>query len=219
MTQSRRQFLGGATVAVAVLGIPRRGRAEDSDDDVPATEDLMREHGILRRLLLVYGEVIRRVQAKQEVKPAIVSQSAEIVRAFIEDYHERDEEEFIFSRFQKGQGKLTELVNVLLRQHRAGRTLTAEILRQAGRDRQQLVLAMSQFVRMYEPHAAREDTVLFPAFRRLIGPKELDKLKDVFEDKEKALPGGGFEKRVDDVAAIERALGIEDLALFTPKLG
>ena len=219
MTQSRRQFLGGATVAVAALGIPKRGRAEDSDDDVPATEDLMREHGILRRLLLVYGEVIRRVQAKQEVKPAIVSQSAEIVRAFIEDYHERDEEEFIFPRFQKGQGKLTELVNVLLRQHRAGRTLTAEILRQAGRDRQQLVLAMSQFVRMYEPHAAREDTVLFPAFRRLIGPKELDKLKDVFEDKEKALPGGGFEKRVDDVAAIERALGIEDLALFTPKLG
>ena len=219
MTQSRRQFLGGATVAVAALGIPKRGRAEDSDDDVPATEDLMREHGILRRLLLVYGEVIRRVQAKQEVKPAIVSQSAEIVRAFIEDYHERDEEEFIFSRFQKGQGKLTELVNVLLQQHRAGRTLTAEILRQAGRDRQQLVLAMSQFVRMYEPHAAREDTVLFPAFRRLIGPKELDKLKDVFEDKEKALPGGGFEKRVDDVAAIERALGIEDLALFTPKLG
>ena len=167
----------------------------------------------------MYGEVIRRVQAKQEVKPAIVSQSAEIVRAFIEDYHERDEEEFIFPRFQKGQGKLTELVNVLQQQHRAGRTLTAEILRHAGRDRQQLVLAMSQFVRMYEPHAAREDTVLFPAFRRLIGPKELDKLKDVFEDKEKALPGGGFEKRVDDVAAIERALGIEDLALFTPKLG
>jgi hemerythrin-like domain-containing protein len=219
MTHSRRQFLGGATVAVAALGIPRRGAAEDSDDDVPATEDLMREHGILRRLLLVYREVIRKLEAKQEVKPEIVSRSAEIVRAFIEDYHERDEEEFIFPRFQKGQAKLTELVDVLLLQHRAGRTLTAEILRQAGRDRQRLVLAMTQFVRMYEPHAAREDTVLFPAFRWLIGPKELDKLKDVFEDKEKALPGGGFEKRVDDVAAIERALGIEDLALFTPKLG
>jgi len=219
MTQSRRQFLGGTAVAVAVLGIPRRGQAESSDDDVPATEDLMREHGILRRLLLVYGEVIRRVEAKLEVKPAIVSGAAEIVRAFIEDYHERDEEEFIFPKFQKGHGKLTDLVNVLLAQHRAGRTLTAEILRNAGRDRQQLVLAMSQFVRMYEPHAAREDTVLFPAFRRLVGPKELDKLQDVFEDKEKALPGGGFEKRVDDVAALERALGIDDLALFAPKPG
>ncbi len=71
---------------------------------------------------------------------------------------------------------------------------------------------------MYEPYAAREDTVLFPTFRQLIGGKELDRLQDVFEDKEKALPRGGFDKMVVEVAGIEQTLGIADLAQFTPRL-
>src|SRR5262245_3007767 len=155
MQSSRRRFLGGT--AAAALLMSRRGRAEDADDDVPATEDLMREHGVLRRLLLVYREVHRKLEAKQEVKPALITGAAEIVRAFIEEYHERDEEEFIFPRFRKH--KLGELADVLAAQHRAGRALTAEILRHPG-DRQRVTIALSQFVRMYEPHSAREDTVL-----------------------------------------------------------
>ena len=183
----------------------------------------MREHGILRRILLVYGEAVRRLEAKQELKPEPIERSAHIVREFIEDYHERDEEEFLFPRFLKA-GQMVDLVNTLLAQHQAGRKLTADIQRLAttvglasASDRQKLAESMRLFIRMYEPHAAREDTVLFPAFRNLVGAKELDKLKDVFEDKEKALPGGGFEKMVAEVAKIEESLGIADLAKFTPR--
>jgi hemerythrin-like domain-containing protein len=82
--------------------------------------------------------------------------------------------------------------------------------------RKQLASTLRSFIRMYEPHAAREDTVLFPAFRELVGEKELARLQDVFEDKEKALPHGGFEKMVDEVAKIEQTLGLYDLAKFTP---
>jgi hypothetical protein len=60
---------------------------------------------------------------------------------------------------------------------------------------------MRLFIRMYEPHAAREDTVLFPAFRTLVGAKELDALKDIFEERERALPGGGFEKILELIRA------------------
>jgi hemerythrin-like domain-containing protein len=194
------------------------------EDDVSPTEDLMREHGVLRRLLLVYGEVMRRIAANQEVKPDPVAHSAKIIRAFIEDYHERDEEEFIFPRFQKAN-KLTDLVATLVQQHQAGRRLTAEIERLAtapsltsASNRHALAESMRQFVRMYEPHAAREDTVLFPAFAQLISEKELHKLMDVFEQKEKALPLGDFEKMVADVSSIEKALGIYDLAQFTPTI-
>jgi hypothetical protein len=71
---------------------------------------------------------------------------------------------------------------------------------------------------MYEPHAAQEDTVLFPAFRELVGRKQLAQLQDIFEDKENALPEGGFEKMVVEVTKIEQAVGIADLASFTPKV-
>jgi hypothetical protein len=73
---------------------------------------------------------------------------------------------------------------------------------------------------MYRPHAAREDTVLFPAFRRIATPHEYDSLGEQFEDQEHQLFGeDGFEKIVDEVASLEEKMGIEDLAQFTPAEG
>ncbi|HEX8950985.1 MAG TPA: hemerythrin domain-containing protein [Polyangia bacterium] len=225
MAHTRRELLvaGAAAAALAVGG---RARAADKtgkdDDEVSPTEDLMREHGVLRRILLVYGEVLRRFASGQEVPADALAHAATIIREFIEDYHEKDEEEFIFPRLEKAR-KLTDLVAVLRAQHQAGRRLTADVLKLATAaglrsepTKRQVGEALQKFVRMYEPHAAREDTVLFPAFRALVGEKELAKLQDVFEDKEKALPHGGFEKMVDEVARIEQTLGIADLARFTP---
>jgi hemerythrin-like domain-containing protein len=227
--RARRRFLKdavgvGAAVALATRGFragAKEEKKEEAEENVSPTEDLMREHGVLRRILLVYGEVVRRVDAKEGIKPDPVAHAAKIIRAFIEDYHERDEEEYIFPRFQTG-GKMTELVSVLVLQHQAGRKLTANIERLAtasaltsDANRHEMADSMRQFIRMYEPHSAREDTVLFPAFARLISEKELHKLMDTFEQKEKALPLGDFEKMVADVTNIERAFGIYDLAQFT----
>jgi hemerythrin-like domain-containing protein len=225
MAQStRRQFLvSGGAAALLVAGDARADKkAKDDDDEVSPTEDLMREHGILRRVLLVYGEVLRRFDARLDVPADALAHAATIIREFIEDYHEKDEEEFIFPRFEKAH-KLAELVAVLRQQHQAGRKLTADVLRLAtaagvkgDATRKQIGESLRSFIRMYEPHAAREDTVLFPAFRALVGEKELARLQDVFEDKEKALPHGGFEKMVDEVARLEQTFGIADLAKVTP---
>ncbi|HXU68743.1 MAG TPA: hemerythrin domain-containing protein [Polyangia bacterium] len=222
MTPTRRQLLAGGA-ALLVAGAASAADKKDKDEDeVSPTEDLMREHGVLRRVLLIYGEVLRRFDASKDVPPDALAHSALIIRAFIEDYHEKDEEEFIFPRFEKAH-KLTDLVATLRAQHQAGRKLTAEVQRLAtaaglksDAGRKPIAEALRKFIRMYQPHAAREDTVLFPAFRALVGERELARLQDVFEDREKALPHGGFEKMVDEVARIEQSLGIGDLATFTP---
>jgi hypothetical protein len=72
-----------------------------------------------------------------------------------------------------------------------------------------------QIVRMYEPHEAREDTVLFPAFRKIVSKHEYDALGEDFEKKENQLFHGDVEKNVDAVAKLEKELGIYDLARFT----
>jgi hemerythrin-like domain-containing protein len=222
MQTSRRGFMRGVGGALVLAGGGRaRAKEKEEEEEVSPTEDLMREHGVLRRILLVYGECIRRVDGNQELKPEPVARAAQIVRAFVEDYHERDEEEYLFPRFRKA-GKMTDLVDVLQRQHEAGRKLTATIQRLATPpalasppQRREMAEAMRQFNHMYEPHAAREDTVLFPAFARLVGKRELHRLQETFEQKERALPLGDFEKMVAEVASLERALGIYDLAQFT----
>jgi hypothetical protein len=78
---------------------------------------------------------------------------------------------------------------------------------------------MEQFIRMYEPQEAREDTVLFPAMRSVVSKHEFDALGEDFEKKEHQLFGeDGFEQMVDRVAGIEKRLGIYDLSQFTPQL-
>ena len=157
--------------------------------------------------------------------PEPLADSAKIIRNFVEDYHEKLEEDFLFPRFKKAN-KLVDLVDVLLQQHQAGRRLTDITMRLAtshalknADDRRKLADSMRQFIRMYSPHEAREDTVLFPAFRGIVSAHEFDSLGEDFEKKEDELFGqGGFFKVVDHVAEIEKQLGIYDLAQFTPKV-
>jgi hemerythrin-like domain-containing protein len=144
------------------------------------------------------------------------------LKDFIEDYHERAEERELFTRFRRAN-KLTELVQVLFRQHEAGRMLTRTIMqtapgsRQNGEDRRKLIGSVQAFIRMYRPHAAREDTELFPRLRDLVSANEFDAIAEQFEDDERERFGeDGFEKMVDRVARLERMVGINDLDKFTP---
>jgi hemerythrin-like domain-containing protein len=200
-------------------------KKDKPDEEVGATEDLMREHGVLNRILLIYEEGLRRLRVREEVAPEVFQRPATLVRKFVEDYHEKLEENFLFPEFEK-QKKLVDLVQTLRRQHEAGRAVTDVVLRNAGADRfgkpearQELVRAVEAFLRMYRPHEAREDTVLFPTFRKIVPAKRLAELGEQFEKEEDRLFGDeGFEKTVDQVAAIEKQLGIYDLNQFTPKL-
>jgi hypothetical protein len=70
---------------------------------------------------------------------------------------------------------------------------------------------------MYRPHEAREDTVLFPALHELVAPPEYEELGDKFESREHELFGeDGFEKIVEEIAGLEKKVGLYDLARFTP---
>jgi hemerythrin-like domain-containing protein len=229
MNSSRRSWLAaaiGAGASSALAGTrtppPAHGASHPiGDEGVGPGEDLMREHGVLNRILLIYDEGIRRTQVRGPLPLEALRSAAGLVRRFLEEYHEKLEEEHLFPRFERA-GKLADLVGVLRAQHLAGRRLTASILElasphAAATDTAGLADRLGQFVRMYRPHEAREDTVLFPAFRELVTREEYERLGEEFESREdKVLGHRGFERVVDEVAGIERALGIDDLASFTP---
>ena len=228
--RSRRNLILKAPVYGAALaasaGLPlladQAKKNEGQEEDVSTNEDLMREHGILKRVLLAYDEVVRRIRANRDFPPQTVTDSANIIRKFIEEYHEKLEENHLFPRFRKA-GKLVDLVNVLQTQHEAGRRITDRVLAtvqslKTKDDRNKLADDLYAFVRMYSPHEAREDTVLFPALHTIISPHEYDALGEQFDKIEQQTFGGdGFDIYVDKVAAVEKQLGIYDLAQFTPK--
>ena len=218
-------ILGVAAVAgmpALALGQKKNKKEEKEEEGVSANEDLMREHGILKRVLLIYEEIIRRARAEKDFSPRAVTDSATVIRKFIEDYHEKLEEDHLFPRFRKA-GKLVDLIDTLQKQHQAGRRVTDRAVAIAGSlktkdDRNKLADELQSFVRMYAPHEAREDTVLFPELHKIVSPHEYDALGEKFEGIERKTFGGdGFDIYLDKVTAIEKQLGIYDLNQFTPR--
>ena len=161
---------------------------EQEEEDVSPAEDLMREHGLLKRVLLIYREAADRLDARKDLPPEVISESAKLIQTFIEQYHEKLEEDYLFPRFRKA-GKQVDLVTTLQQQHEAGRKVTDRIIqvsRTIPKDdagRRELARLLLSFARMYEPHEAREDTILFPAFRKLVSKHEYDSLGEDFEKK------------------------------------
>jgi hemerythrin-like domain-containing protein len=244
----RREFLAGAAgtgvvlISSVALGAGVAAKAEDKaekGEDIPPTEDLMREHGVLRRILLVYDEAARRLATDDALVVGVIASAAGLVRRFVESYHEKLEEEFVLPKLEKA-GKLVDLAKVIRLQHTAGRKLTESILSgtktgtktgaktgtmtgTAGKaasaeQRRAIVTDMQSFARMYAAHTAWEDTELFPVYRAQFTEAELDKLGEKFEEQEhKLLGASGFEGALREVGDLEKTLGIHDLAHFTPR--
>lgn len=226
----RRAFIQNGIKLAAVTGltgITMFSACATSDDEgqkVTPTEDLMQEHGLLNRILLIYDSCQFHLMSNKAFDVQKLGQAAGIIKTFIEEYHEKQEEHSIFPRFKKAN-VLTDLVNTLLQQHEAGRKVTAKIIQltksksTTETENRELLTLLSQFTTMYRPHESREDTILFPAFRKLVSTHEYDALGEEFEKNEKKHFGeDGFERVLSKVANLEKQFGIYELAQFTPKL-
>jgi hemerythrin-like domain-containing protein len=191
--------------------------------EIPLTEDLMKEHGLLNRVLLIYEEIIRRLDQDIDFPISALANAINIIQSFIENYHEKLEEDYVFPIFEKHKKEMR-LVRTLKNQHVKGREITAQLQQLVTSDnlennKKKIKTLLQKFITMYRPHEAREDTVLFPKVRSLISEQAFKKLSETFEDMEHKLFGEhGFETVVNKVAAIEKKLGIYKLEQFTPKI-
>ena len=228
---TRRNLLHQSLLAGSALLVSERSfgtppkAAKASEPEVTATEDLMREHGVIRRALLVYAESIPRLRQNAEgVDSAALHRTAQLFRTFGEDYHERMlEEQHIFPTVRKMDSKLSHYADILIEQHGRGREITDYVLsvtqgkKIGALHAEPLARVFEGFVRMYENHAAREDTVIFPAWKKNFGNKQLDELSDQFEEIEHRMFGkDGFEDAEKTISSIESSLGLADLGQFTP---
>jgi hemerythrin-like domain-containing protein len=224
----RREFLRKSAVIGTLAGITGIGlvsscKKEAEEDEISPVEDLMREHGVLNRIMMIYDNCRLKLVNKEEFQVDVLRNSAGVIRSFVEDYHEKLEEKYLFPRFVNAN-KLVDLVQTLYVQHHAGRILTDQILNLADADTLKnpddalkMINLLETFNRMYRPHEAREDTVLFPYLRKIVSRNEYDSMGEDFEDQEHKLFGAdGFEGMVNKVGDIEKQLGIYDISSFTP---
>lgn len=192
--------------------------------EVTATEDLMREHGVLRRALLVYSAGAAKLRTNSSsLPPDALQKTAKLFRAFGEEYHEKKlEEAYIFPAVKKVGGEAASYPDILVAQHNRGREITDYIIsvtqgaKLGTSNAEALAKSLEAFVLMYRNHAAREDTIIFPAWKQTMTGKQLDEMNDKFEDIEHEQFGeDGFEDAVKQISAIESTLGLADISQFT----
>jgi hemerythrin-like domain-containing protein len=202
------------------------GKTEPNDKggEVTATEDLMREHGVLRRALLIYSAVATRLRSdSSSVPPDAVRKTAKLFRAFGEDYHEKKlEETYIFPAVKQAGRQAAGYPDILMAQHQRGREITDYIVsvtqgaKLAANNMEPLARALDSLVLMYRHHAAREDTIVFPAWKQTLSASQLDEMNDKFEDIEHEQFGEyGYEDAVKQISDIETSLSLADISKFT----
>ncbi len=57
-------------------------RENEQEEEVSPAEDLMREHGVLKRVLLVYEEAAARLETNKDVPPDVIPAGANLIRRF-----------------------------------------------------------------------------------------------------------------------------------------
>lgn len=234
MDSGRRQWLtaiGGAGAGLLLTACRKESpsNSENKKDEntkggeVTATEDLMREHGVLRRALLVYSAVASKLRNNgSNISPGALEKTAKLFRSFGEEYHEKKlEEAYIFPAVKNAGGPAAALPDILIAQHNRGREITDYIITLTNSGKlsgatEALAGALESFVLMYRNHAAREDTIIFPAWKQTMSAKQLDEIGDKFEEIEQQQFGkDGYEDAVKQISDIEGTLDLSDLAQFT----
>ena len=226
---SRRRLVAGLTGIVLAAGSAGAALAARKEPKAPpppekkvgAIEELMRQHGVLRRILLVYRQMTTQLRGGTKVDPKMLRQLAQLFRDFGENFHERMlEQAYVFPTLRKAESPAAALDNTLVMQHDRGREITEYIRTVTGKgtigDPETMARALESYVVMYANHAAREDTIVFPAWREALPDKQLREMGETFEDiRNRQFGKDGFDAMVKTVTTVEEALGLSDLAQFT----
>ena len=228
--EKRRELLKSAGIAgsVGALGLlaGQTGGAEAAGTSamrgLTPQEYLMRQHGVVHRVALIYDRVADLLAEGKGVPEGFLS-TRELVFDFTEDYHEELEESYVFPHFA-GSDRLGNLAEVLRMQHSLGHTLASRIYRRAEQsdelneeERAALAEACRSYSRMYRAHAAYEDTVLFPALREAVSASEFEEIAGLFrEEMREKLGDKGFRGAVKGLADVEEEVGMKELSEYAP---
>lgn len=190
--------------------------------EATANEDLMREHGLLNRILICYDKIANMIENNFIIDHILICELACIVRIFIEDHHEKNEERYVFPVLLKNN-RYVDLVHELIIQHKVGRTLTSKIIeisyskRKYKNNLDKLKIYLQLFTEMYRVHESREDTIVFQEFKNLVTSEDYNKIGEIFESTERNRIGS-YEKILGYVENTEKILGIYDISTKTKKI-
>lgn len=204
--------------------LKEKGEQLESEESSPM-EDLMREHGVVERILLIYQRILEKAITGQEIDISVIARASQMIDEFVSNHHEKEEEEYVFPKFREAN-YIVGLVDTLEHQHDVSRELNRQVMELSAKgadisqeDLVRLLDRCGMFINMYLPHISRENTIVFPTFFDIVSSEYIRDIGEKMEDgEEEALGNTGFRGFVGRVAELEKEVGCYDLSQYTARL-
>ncbi len=230
MVERKTISIGPGSIASFILQVgshqPLKEKGEELEEkESSPTEDLMKEHGVIERIMLIYQRMIEKAITGQEVDVSVINRASKMVNEYVSKHHEHDEEEYVFPKFREAN-YIVDLVDTLEHQHNVSRELNLQVMELSSKGAEitqdeavRLLDLCGMFINMYLPHISRENTILFPTFFDIVSPEYVQDTKKKMEDEEeKVLGETGFRGFVGHVAELEKEVGCHELSQYTAQL-
>ncbi len=157
------------------------------------------EHGVIRQVIDVLGEVIKR-QATGKHRDQVV-QIVEFLDKYMDRFHHKKEERFIFPFASEADGTLETEVKRLLSDHRKARRIIGSLQLEVERtafnepvfDKQALLL-----VKHVQTHVQHEENSVFPRIEELLSLEQDEAIYRKFEEFTLKKFGPDFHRQNED---------------------
>jgi hemerythrin-like domain-containing protein len=179
---------------------------------------MLQEHGILRRILLVYDEFLSQLESAETAPPiGAVIDTTTLLQSYVQGYHEVIEETYVFPVVEKIPS-MQGLVSTLRRQHALARQLSTDVIVSARMaDLKRLTTTLDALVLLYQAHTAWEDTDLTIALRDVLTPEGSRELLGKIHRVERDVFGPRAEAHaLTQIVEIERQFDVHGPAEFEP---
>jgi hemerythrin-like domain-containing protein len=181
-----------------------------------ATDILMEEHTIIKRVLTALETAAQRLERGQVVRSGFFIDTAEFIKGFADGCHHMKEEGVLFKAMvASGMPAQGGPISMMLAEHEQGRAYT-RAMREAAQKlhsgdesaRDQVIRSARGYVALLRQHIYKEDNILFPMANQVISQAEQGNVAEDFERVEHEEIGEGVHEKY---LALAEALEKESL--------
>ena len=178
-----------------------------------ATDILMEEHTIIKRVLTALETAAQRLERGQVVRAGFFIDATDFIKGFADSCHHMKEEGVLFKAMvASGMPAQGGPISMMLAEHEQGRAYTRAMREgaqklQSGDEpaRDQVIRSARGYVALLRQHIYKEDNILFPMANQVISQAEQGNVAEDFERVEHEEIGEGVhEKYLALVESLEK---------------